>query len=149
MLQGTRTVGELSELLSNIQGDLRSDGTLDDPDNGSALMAGATTVDLERARENLIERFENSGVDAAVPDISGRIDQFRNEAPYEYTGGGIDYPIGREGPNMLDPGMAVFDYGPGMDRLGFVVNLPDATDVKVRITNHTAAGDSSRSESIW
>lgn len=81
MLQGTRTVGELSELLSNIQSDLRSDGTLDDPENGSAIMAGATSVDLARARENLIDRFESSGVDAAVPDIAGRIDQFKNEAP--------------------------------------------------------------------
>jgi hypothetical protein len=149
MLQGTRTVAELSELLSNIQSDLSRDGTLDDPDNGSALMAGATTVDLAQARQNLIDRYESSGVDAAVPEIADRIDRFRNDAPYEYTGGGIVYPIGREGPNLLDPGMTRFDYTPVMDRMGFSVELPDATEVMIRITNHTTGGDLGRADSIW
>jgi hypothetical protein len=148
MLQGTRTVAELSELLSNIQSDLRNDGTLDDPDNGSALMAGATTVDLANARDNLSKRFETLGVDAAVPDLTSQVKQFADQAPYVYTGGGIVYPIGKGRPNLLDPGMARFDYSPSFPALGFAVDLPDTTAVKIRITNHSS-NDPMNPSSIW
>src|SRR4029079_5010766 len=98
MLQGTRTVAELSELLSNIQSDLSKDGTLDDAANGSALMGGAATVDLAKARQNLAARFDALGVDATVPDIAGEVSRFAETAPYVYTGGGIAYPISGDRP---------------------------------------------------
>jgi hypothetical protein len=148
MLQGTRTVAELSELLSNIQSDLSRDGTLDDAANGSALMAGATTVDLARARENLVGRFEDLGVDATVPDISGDVSRFADNAPYVYTGGGITYPIGFDRPNLLDPGMARFDFDGKFDSLGFAYELPEGSQVKIRITNHTA-NQPMEPSSIW
>jgi len=148
MLQGTRTVAELSELLSNIQSDLRNDGTLDDAENGSALMAGATTVDLANARENLAKRFETLGVDAAVPDLTTQVKQFADQAPYVYSGGGIVYPIGKQRPNLLDPGMARFDYSPSFPALGFAADLPDTTVVKIRITNHSS-NDPMNPSSIW
>jgi hypothetical protein len=148
MLQGTRTVAELSELLSNIQSDLRNDGTLDDAENGSALMAGATLVDLANARDNLTKRFETLGVDAAVPDLTTQVKQFADQAPYVYTGGGIVYPIGKARPNLLDLGMARFDYSPSFPALGFAVDLPDTTGVKIRITNHSS-NDPMNPSSIW
>jgi len=148
MLQGTRTVAELSELLSNIQSDLSRDGTLDDAANGSALMAGATTVDLARARENLAGRFEDLGVDATVPDIAGDVSRFADAAPYVYTGGGISYPIGFERPNLLDPGMARFAFDGKYQSLGFAYDLPEGSQVKIRITNHTS-NEPMQPTSIW
>jgi cysteine-rich repeat protein len=148
MLQGTRTVAELSELLSNIQSDLGSDGTLDNAANGSALMAGATMVDLAHARENLAARFDTLGVDATVPDITGQVSRFAETAPYVYTGGGIDYPIGMSRPNLLDPGMARFDFDAKFPALGFAVVLPEVSNVKIRITNH-ASNDAQTPTSIW
>ncbi|HKO90282.1 MAG TPA: hypothetical protein VJU61_03970, partial [Polyangiaceae bacterium] len=148
MLQGTRTVAELSELLSNIQSDLSRDGTLDDAANGSALMGGATTVDLDRARENLAGRFADLGVDATVPDISGAVASFADNAPYVYTGGGVTYPIGMDRPNLLDPGMARFDFDGKYQALGFAYDLPEGSQVKIRITNH-AANEPMAPSSIW
>jgi hypothetical protein len=145
MLQGTRTVAELSELLSNIQTDLSQDGTLDDATNGSAIMGGATTVDLARSRANLAARFAALGVDASVPDITGQVTHFASTAPWEYTGGGIEYPIGGQRPNVLDPGLTRFDFNADSTQLDFAADVPDATELKIRMTNHTAADTAS----IW
>ncbi len=148
MLQGTRTVAELSELLAKIQDDLRQDGTLDDPENGAALLEGAKMVDLERARENLNRRFSEAGVDASVPAIDTQIDRFTETAPYVYEGGRIRYPI-VDYANVLDPGLTRFTFDPARPGLRFVVDLPEAMGLEVRITNHSSVTRDLSTTNIW
>ncbi|MEY2930143.1 MAG: hypothetical protein RL033_892, partial [Pseudomonadota bacterium] len=87
ILQGNRPVAELSQLLSNIQTDLRGDGTLDVAANGSALLEGALGVNMDQVRANLAERFEAVGVDASVPDAGRALDQFADAGKYEPPSG--------------------------------------------------------------
>ena len=51
MLQGNRSVGELTQLLSKLQNDLGEDGQLTEADNAAALAEGAS-VDVAKARTN-------------------------------------------------------------------------------------------------
>lgn len=148
MLQGTRTVGELSELLANIQNDLRQDGTLDDPESGAALLEAAAQVDLERARENLSQRFEEAGVDAAVPEIDSHIDRFTEEAPFVYDGGRVHYPI-IDLPNVLDPGLTRFVFNPQRPGLRFVADMPAGVELEIRMTNHSVTTREIGTTNIW
>ncbi|MEO8179711.1 MAG: hypothetical protein ABI895_12830 [Deltaproteobacteria bacterium] len=82
ILQGNRPVSELSQLLSNIQSDLRGDGTLDVAANGSALLEGALGVNMDQVRTNLAQRFEAVGMDASVPDAGEQLDKFADAGKY-------------------------------------------------------------------
>lgn len=91
ILQGNRPVSELSQLLSNIQSDLRGDGTLDVVANGSALLEGALGVNMEQVRANLAERFEAVGMDASVPDAGDQLDKFADAGKYQPPEGAAGY----------------------------------------------------------
>lgn len=136
ILQGTRSVGELAELLSNIQSDLAEDGTLDDRALGAALMAGASTVNPESVRENLAAYFAELGVTADVPDVASTLEHFRESTDYELGEGGITYPNDGVRINVLTPGLTSFRSNAG-DDFGFVADLPDASEVMIRMTNTT------------
>ena len=145
IVQNTRSVGELSELLSAIQTDLRTNGELNSTSTGEALMNGARTAIAANVRSNLEARFDALGLSATVPDFEGYLEQFIAEAPYEFTDG-IQYPAtGRlqhlpelgELPNVLDPEVTEFSplTGPGSyGEFPFIANLPRRTALSVRLT---------------
>lgn len=64
ILQGYRTPAELSELLADINTDLRPDGKLDSTLTGSKLINGVSLVDLAKVRSNLVTRYQEMGVNA-------------------------------------------------------------------------------------
>ena len=100
ILQGTRTVAELSELLSNMQTDIRTDGVLDSTQSQEALMNGARTLNLPKVRANLESRYDALGLDAVVPPFEPFVESFILDAPYDFTGG-ITYEDADDRPNFL------------------------------------------------
>jgi hypothetical protein len=138
MLQGTRSVGELSELLANIQADLRTDGTLDRPDLGSALLEGATTVNPEAVRKALADRYAALGVAASVPAFETNVMHFADTAPFTATGG-IKYPSTAARPNVLAPSVTDYVMTTDVMDLAFAAEVPDSTALKIRITGDGSA----------
>jgi hypothetical protein len=55
------------------------------------------------------------------------------------------YPVGAERPNFLDPALTHFDINPETDfehgSLGFAAELPEATELRIVISNHEAGHD--------
>jgi hypothetical protein len=101
ILQGHRTVAELSELLANIHTDFRHDGTLDDPILGSALVNHAAMLNLEVVRENLEERYLANGKELQLPDFEKYVNMFLEQTSFELTSF-IVYPEFSEyGENIL------------------------------------------------
>jgi hypothetical protein len=138
MLQGTRSVGELSELLANIQADLRTDGTLDRPDLGSALLEGATTVNPEAVRKALADRYAALGVAASVPAFETNVMHFADTAPF-MASGGIKYPSTAARPNVLAPSVTEYVMTSDVMDLAFAAEVPDSTALKIRITGDGSA----------
>ena len=138
IVQSTRSVGELSELLSAIQNDLRDNGELNSSTSASALMNGARTVSATAIRSNLEDRFDALGLSATVSDFETYLEQFIEEAPYEFTGG-IGYPSSEEQPNILDPELTQYYSqswmtGAAPPDYRFVAELPNRTELSIRIT---------------
>lgn len=140
MLQGTRSAGELSELLANIQSDLRKDGTLDRPELGAALVEGATTVNAESVREALKDRYAELGVAADVPEFESNVAHFATTAPFTASGG-IKYPSDKDRLNVLALDTTNYPMPSGRDAmLGFVAEVPDSTELKVRLSSNLESG---------
>jgi hypothetical protein len=77
ILQGDRSVGDLTELLANISTDLRPDGIID---NNTITLLRNTAVGLNYSsiRTNLEKRYADLDVSAAIPDFEKCIDDFIN-----------------------------------------------------------------------
>ncbi|MEK6477175.1 hypothetical protein WJR50_06560 [Catalinimonas sp. 4WD22] len=73
-LQGQNTVAELSELLANINSDIREDGTLDNETIKEKIRAGARFVSPANIKENLIKRYKEVGTEIALPDFEKYLD---------------------------------------------------------------------------
>src|SRR4030042_3642799 len=68
ILQGHRTVAELSELLATISTDLREDGMLDNSETGSVLINHSKYLNINGIKENLNNRYQELGLPAVLPD---------------------------------------------------------------------------------
>jgi hypothetical protein len=133
ILQGTNTVGEMSELLSNISTDLRTDGALNSASTGTALMNEAMVANLPSVRENLVQRYERLGITANVGDFESHVRQFTETSSFEFTKR-IEYPEqGEYGPNLL--AVAAADMPSGEYSLRAI--LPKGTSLRVVLTLHT------------
>jgi hypothetical protein len=83
ILQGHRSVAELSELLANINSDFREDGELNSPGIGSALVNGAMWLDLKEIRDNLESRYAEAGQELVLPDFEKYVDIFLVNTAFE------------------------------------------------------------------
>lgn len=125
IVQGLRTPGELSELISNMGNDLQADGTLDDPANGSALINGAVYLDTAAVRQNLEQRYADLGVAATIGDFESHVQHFIDTTPFTVTAN-IEYPaMGAGGPNVLDPAATTFGQG------SMAATLPRGASLKI------------------
>ncbi len=79
ILQGDRSEGELSELVSNISFDLREDGLLSNTNSLRELYRGVNQVGSAEARDHLETRYENLGLQPEIGDFESFIDSFRNQ----------------------------------------------------------------------
>lgn len=86
ILQGYRTVAELSELMANMITDMRQDGTLDSKELGNALINHASVLNLSDVRINLEAKYSEMGVDSDLPDFETHVKHFIETTDFEITG---------------------------------------------------------------
>jgi len=103
ILQGYRTEGELTEILSNIGSDISEDGELTTADLGSNLINHAIILDTVTIRSNLESRYADLGVTAEIPHFEEYLKNFIDNTSFEITESPIEYPeSGLFGENILD-----------------------------------------------
>lgn len=69
ILQGNRSVGDLSELLANISSDIREDGVLNSPTTRALIFNAVQTFNLDTIRRNIEKRYEEVGVITTIPNF--------------------------------------------------------------------------------
>jgi hypothetical protein len=131
ILQGYRTEGELSELLSSISEDISSDGILNSDTLGSELINHAVVLDTTGIKNNLIQRYTSLGLSPTIPDFGKYIANFISKTAFKITGSIINYPkTGLYGSNLLSLNDTIYnsyDYS-------LAAYLPTGTRLKVKIT---------------
>jgi hypothetical protein len=135
ILQGYRSEGVLTELLSNISNDIREDGQLDDENLGAALVNHAVSLNASVIKANLRNRYQELGATASVPDFGQFITNFITQTSFEATGPVIAYPAsGIYGENIL--ALSRTDYLSGQGNLcSLAAGLPENSALKIRITS--------------
>lgn len=129
ILQGRRTPAELTELLSNIATDLRTDGTLNSRSLGSALMNEAYVLNLAAVRDHLEKRYSLMGITATIGNFEKYVKAFVSSGKYSLTDT-IAYPdSGTHGANILSP--TITSYGIGQE-MSLLATLPRGTSLKIR-----------------
>jgi hypothetical protein len=131
ILQGYRSVGDLSELLANIITDIKQDGQLDNPDLGSLLMNHAVILDLPAIRECLEARYAAQGLSVELPDFESFVEEYMANSDHRLTQK-ILYPQFSEyGENILFESLtsvtADLDYSMAAD-------LPVGTSLSIRLS---------------
>jgi hypothetical protein len=102
ILQGFRSEGDLTELLSNIGEDLKTDGVLTNTALGSELVNHALFLDTLAVKNNLTKRYQAIGSTSSVPNFGVYLTNFLNKTPFVSTKSLIDYPAtGNYGKNLL------------------------------------------------
>lgn len=100
ILQGQLATGELSELISKVSNDMKTDGILSDSALKAKLKANALSIDTGLVRSHLEARYEEIGVEAVIPrfesyldsDGDGYINKFdHNIYVGSYDNGGIHF----------------------------------------------------------
>lgn len=137
ILQGYRTEGELTELLSSIITDIRIDGILNSNILGSDLINGIKYVDLGKVRENIEYRYLSLGIEASIPDFEKYVKLFVDSTVYEFTNY-ITYPTdGKWGKNILNISDTIFVAG---NYYSMAALLPSGTKLIVKQDgNYTGA----------
>jgi hypothetical protein len=131
ILQGYRSVAELSGLLADINSDFKEDGELNDPSIGSALMNHAVVLDLPGIRKNLEDRYAETGNPVTLPDFEKYVEWFKENSTYFVTEG-IEYPQFSEyGENILYPGKTQVTAG---IIYSVAANLSAGTSLTVRLS---------------
>ena len=131
ILQGYRTEGELTELLSNISTDLKEDGVLNNTILGSQMMNHAVFLDTAAIRNNLENRYSELGIEVNIPNFEKYIKRFIDSADFEITQSLIEYPQdGLYGQNILDLSRTTYSGS----EFSLAANLPNGTKLKIKIT---------------
>ena len=76
ILQGNRSVGDLTELMANISNDIREDGVLNSESIKTSLRNSTKELVLTTIRTNLVNRYEELGVSATIPNFEKYINDF-------------------------------------------------------------------------
>lgn len=76
ILQGQRSVGDLSELLANIKSDMREDGIMNSEGLKADLYFQAQDLHADLIKDALHDRYEDQGLNREIPDFSEHLDTF-------------------------------------------------------------------------
>lgn len=76
MVQGNGSVGDLTELLANINTDIREDGVLNSIILDSMLITQARSLKASEIRKNLTDRYALLGVEALISDFEKYVGNF-------------------------------------------------------------------------
>lgn len=128
IVQGWRTTGEVSELVTNIATELKTYGVLNDTRLGSDLMNGAVLLNLPAVRTHLEKRYQALGMQATVGNFEQYVKAFIAAAKYPVTVKIIYPATGQNGINLLDPAITSYSRG------SFRADLPRGTSLKVVLT---------------
>ena len=133
ILQGSRTVAELSELLATISTDIREDGLLDNPETGSALINHSKYLNINSIIENLDNRYQELGIQAVLPDFEKYVTNFNENTDFEFTYF-IKYPeFSNYGQNILFPDLdTVYTNG----NYSLAAEIPTGAEFKVILSGN-------------
>jgi hypothetical protein len=138
ILQGYRTEAQLTELLSNISNDIKSDGVLTDS-LGSALINHAVYLDTIAIRNNLVTRYNSLGIVATIPAFEPYLRNFIQHTSFPTTETLISYPqSGAYGQNLLSPGLTILNNPTGNFSLKATLTNPYA---RVKIVLKRSSGN--------
>jgi hypothetical protein len=127
ILQGFRTTGEFSEIMSQIILDFKEDGTLDNPSIGSELINGINTANLQNIRQFIEQRYDGFGITYEIPDFEKYINWFIDNTEFIPTNK-LVYPLnGSNGINYLNPEVHVVQNNAHGN---FVVEVPEGRSLK-------------------
>jgi len=129
ILQGRRSVADLSELLANISIDIEQDGTLDNPELGSALINHAKNMNLAAVRTNLENRYNELGVTVEIPDFEQQVTHFKVNTGFEYTQSSLYPEQGSYGRNLL--ALADGALVCSSETYSFAADLPQGVELKI------------------
>ncbi|WKN32404.1 hypothetical protein PZB74_03460 [Porifericola rhodea] len=130
ILQGYESTGTLQELLRNISEDLETDGTLDNPVLGSALINNAFYLDLAAIRTTVISKYKELGKTITLADFEKYVKAFKEKTIYKLTNL-ITYPTsGFYGTNILTEKNSNFNMN---SDYSMAANLPKGAQLKVII----------------
>ena len=130
ILQGYRTESELSELLSNISSDIRTDGILNSSSLGSFLINHAVSLDTLAIRNNLVSRYNDLGISATIPAFEPYLRNFIDNTSFQITGTVINYPAtGLYDDNFLSLSQTTYS----ASSYSLSAELPEGTALKIKI----------------
>lgn len=137
ILQGYRTESELTELLSDISGDLSENGVLDSLSVGSELINHAVLIDSSSVKANLAARYASLGRDVDIPEMGKYLEEFIDKTSYQVNGSIVEYPeTGLYGPNLL--ALGVHQYNPG--DVSLAATTPAGMTLKIIINAEEQGG---------
>ena len=133
ILQGYRTVAELSELLATISTDLREDGLLDISETGTKLINHSKYLNINGIKENLRNRYQELGIQAVLPTFENYVANFNENSDFEFTYF-IKFPeFSNYGQNILFPDLdTVYTNGD----YSLAAELPTGTEFKVILSGN-------------
>lgn len=135
LIQGFRSESEMTELLSNISTDIKTDGILNNSAIGSALINQAIALDTSAIRANLIKRYTEIGAPANIPYFGKFIKNFIDKTPFEITQPPISYPeIGLYGDNILSLTKTNYISNPNQG-VSFNAGVARGVALKIKITS--------------
>ena len=136
ILQGYRTEADLTQLLGDINTDVRTDGILNSSSIGSQLINDARLLNLEQIRTNLTTRYQMLGVNDSIPNFEKYIHIFIDSTQYTITNN-IVYPeFSNYGENILYDDKDTFSL---TGSYSMAANLPAGTSIKIIIKYNTAS----------
>jgi hypothetical protein len=140
ILQGYRTTAELSELINQIGSDIEEDGTLDNPELGTALMNHATLLKMEEIRDYIEQRYSELGMTKTIPDFEKYLRQFIDYTDFE-ADNEITFPAtGTYGANALHSDITqVENYSITSRYYSFAVQVPEHRSFMVRTSGGLVA----------
>jgi hypothetical protein len=134
IIQGYRSESEMTELLSNISIDIKTDGILNNAALGSALINHAVFLDTVLIKNNLIKRYTETGGAPAIPYFGKYIANFVKNTSFEVTQSLFTYPeTGLHGFNILT--LSKTDYlASWTTSLSMAAELVKGTALKIKIS---------------
>jgi len=106
ILQGNRSVGQLTELLSQIQNDFGNNGKLDDETIKFILVRTAFDLDFNEIRRNLEKRLKELNKTNLIPDFENQVKKFLDSFAES-----SDFFIGNNGVTCMCPNSLPGDIG--------------------------------------
>nr|MBP7498000.1 hypothetical protein [Bacteroidales bacterium] len=140
ILQGFRSESELTGLLSNISGDIKTDGVLNNTALGSELINHTMYLDTNSIKNNLIKRYKETGATPDIPDFGKYIKGFISKTKFPVTKGLITYPeTGLNGENILFLSKNEYKGGESFTDVTYSLAalLTKGTSLKIKITAKT------------